>query len=167
MGANERIARAQISGNLADNDMRLSDVDFVRASGMAAQTNPEGLMLYRLKYANDHTEYKATLRRVYALAVGKAFRMRKTIRHEELMELAESTLRHWIAPVCPVCLGRGYAVIPGTPTLSESACKHCYGGHLPLQRAVKAHLDLAEWLASRMDAVTGEFVSSAKRHVGI
>ena len=107
MGALERLAEAQISSNLADDSLKLSDVDYLRASGWAAQINPDGLMLYRLKYANDHREYAQTLRRVYSLAVGKAFRMRLTISHQDLHELAENTLRHWVAPICPSCLGRG------------------------------------------------------------
>ena len=163
MGALERLAEAQISSDLSDNSMRLSDVDYLRASGWAAQTCPEGLMLYRLKYANDHREYAQTLRRVYSLAVGKAFRMRLTISHQDLHELAENTLRHWVAPVCPSCLGRGYDKQPDAPMLTDKECKHCKGaGHLPLERAVKSNLKLAEWLAIKMDSFAGAFVAAAK-----
>jgi len=166
MGALERLAEAQISSNLGDDYLRLADVDYIRASGWAAQSNPEGLMLYRLKYANDHTEYKPALQRMYALAVGKAFRMRLIISHQELTDLAENTLRHWVAPVCPACLGRGYEVIPGTPTLSETECKHCHGqGRLSLKKIVRGHIDLAEWLSQKMDSITGAFVSSARNAV--
>jgi len=163
MGALERLAEAQISSNLADDYMKLSDVDYLRASGWAAQINPDGLMLYRLKYANDHTEYAQTLQRMYALAVGKAFKMRLTISSQEINELAENTLRHWIVPVCPACLGRGYEKFPNSPTLSDRECKHCEGtGRLSLDRAVKSHLKLAEWLQFKMDSVTGAFVASAR-----
>ena len=163
MGVIERMAEAQVSDDLSDNTMRLSDVDYIRASGWAAQINPEGLMLYRLKYANDHREYKQTLQLVKALAVSKAFRMRLTINAQELTELAESTLRHWIVPVCPACLGRGYEKFADSPTLSDRECKHCRGtGHLPLDKAVKSHLNLAEWLQFKMDSHVGAFVSAAR-----
>lgn len=163
MGALERIAEAQVSSNLADDSMRLSDVDYLRACGWAAQSNPEGLMLYRLKYANDHTEYKATAQRVYSLAVSKAFRMRLTINHEGLRELAENTLRHWVEPICPACLGRGYYKFPNSPTLTDKKCKHCKGsGHIPLDRAIKQHLALAEWVSNELDAKMGAFVRAAK-----
>jgi hypothetical protein len=167
MGALERIAEAQVSSNLADDSMRLSDVDYIRASGWAAQANPEGLMLYRLKYANDHTEYRATAQRIYALAVGKAFRMRLTINQEGLKELADNTLRHWVAPICPACLGRGYEKFPNSPTLSDKQCKHCKGsGNIPLERAIKKHLELAEWVRNEMEAKMGAFVRAAKGSTG-
>lgn len=163
MGAHERIAEAQVSCNLGDDSMRLTDVDYIRACGWAAQTNPEGLMLYRLKYANDHTEYKPTLQRVYSLAVGKAFRMRLTITNEHLRELAENTLHHWIAPICPSCLGRGHEKQPDAPLLSDRECDYCKGtGHVPLEKAVKSHLELAAWLSNEMNAKAGAFVSAAR-----
>lgn len=163
MGALERLAEAQISSNLADDSLKLSDVDYLRASGWAAQINPDGLMLYRLKYANDHREYTQTLRRVYSLAVGKAFRMRLTISHQDLHELAENTLRHWVAPICPSCLGRGYEKRPDAPMLTDKECSHCKGaGHLPLERAVKSNLKLAEWLALKLDSSMGAFIASAR-----
>lgn len=163
MGALERLAEAQISSNLADDPMRLSDVDYLRASGWAAQTCPEGLMLYRLKYANDHREWKQTVQRMYALIVGKAYRTRLTITAGQMRELADSTLRYWIAPICPVCLGRGANVVPGTPNLSDEPCGYCHGtGRVSVKKAVKEHVELAEWLLGKMDGKVGAFVSAAK-----
>ena len=165
MGALERLAEAQISSNLGDDYLRLADVDYIRASGWAAQSNPDGLMLYRLKYANDHSEYKLTLQRAYAMLVERCFKKRMRIKHETMMNIAEKTLRHFVAPICPACLGRGYKVIPGTPTLSDVECPHCSGsGHLSLHKAIgDEYQELAAWLNSRMDARLLDFVDSVTR----
>ena len=53
----ERIVSAQTSSNLGESLVNdLGDIDVVRACGMAGQSNPLGLSIWRWRYAGDERE---------------------------------------------------------------------------------------------------------------
>jgi hypothetical protein len=58
---------------------------------------------------------------------------------------------------CKSCGGHGYELIPGAPTLSDRQCKACEGaGKIPFaDQFDRAHVDLARWLLTEMDAALG------------
>ncbi len=46
---------------------------------------------------------------------------------EHPVEVATAVIAWWLAKSCRVCHGRQYQTIPGTPALSNKACKACAG----------------------------------------
>lgn len=113
----ERIAASQTSDDLSEAIEGFADVDIIRACGMVAAKQPLGVSLWRLKYAEDIKEYPAIVRGLQALTMKKGYST----------AIIEPVLIHWISDVCPVCQGRGHAVIPNTPVLADQACGECSG----------------------------------------
>ena len=73
--------------------------------------------------------------------------------------MAAITLAWWLSPTCERCHGRGYQVIPGTPTLSDIPCPCCHGGRTtPLDVVLRArvpagHVDAGRWLYGQMTSL--------------
>jgi len=42
-------------------------------------------------------------------------------------DVAAGALMWWLDPICPVCHGQRWEVIPGTPSLGGTKCKACHG----------------------------------------
>lgn len=114
MTSRERLGLAQGSRNLGEVELHdVGDVDIVRACGMAAQEHPLGLAVWRWRVAGDRRE---------AIAVAGGL---LDLGYEE--DLVRRAMLHLINDTCPDCHGRGYGVIPGTPTLSDDICGSCNG----------------------------------------
>lgn len=110
----------------------LGDVDIVRACGMAGQSNPLGLSLWRWRYGGDNREVVVVARGLVELGYS--------------IELVSRVLKHLAHDTCPHCRGRGYQLLPGVPVLSDVQCVHCDGtGKTPL--AGEAERDLMEAIA--------------------
>ena len=125
----ERIVSAQTSSNLGESLVNdLGDIDVVRACGMAGQSNPLGLSIWRWRYAGDEREL---------------WKMR--------------VLHHLANDVCKVCLGRGYGVIENTPVLNGEQCTECRGeGRLTIQG--EAEQALVEEIAALEREVAGNIM---------
>ena len=114
MTSRERLGMAQGSRNLGEVELdAIGDIDIVRACGMAAQQHPLGLAVWRWRVAGDRREAITVARGLVDLG------------YEE--QLVGETMRHLLNDSCGHCLGRGYALIPGTPMLSDAVCPHCDG----------------------------------------
>lgn len=110
----ERITKAQVSKNLGEVPVNeIGDIDLVRACGMAGAGNPLGLAIWRWRYAGDTREVFRIAEALIALG------------YAELV--VYSVMHHLSKDVCPVCHGRGYSVIKGTPVLSDEICLECKG----------------------------------------
>lgn len=115
MTSREKITSAQTSTNLGERPTdELGDVDIIRACGMAGQSNPLGLSVWRWRYAGDH---------------GSMLKVA-----EGLVELGHPVLvvyrvmAHMADDVCPKCQGRGFEMMEGAPVLSDDVCIDCRGG---------------------------------------
>ena len=130
----ERIASAQTSSNLGEALVHdLGDIDVVRACGMAGQSNPLGLAIWRWRYAGDDKQ-------VMAVAEGLIERG-----HEAM--LVVRVLHHLSDDVCQVCMGRGFGLVEGAPVLNGVACNDCRGtGRRVLQG--EAELTLVEHISA-------------------
>jgi len=120
MTSKEKITSAQTSKNLQEVQVdELGDIDIIRACGMAGQSNPLGLSIWRWRYAGDHAEM-----------------------HKIAMELVErgfevitvhNVMVHMAKDVCPACLGRGFDAMQNAPVLTDNICVDCQGtGRKPL-----------------------------------
>jgi hypothetical protein len=114
MTTKEQIGKAQHSRDLGEvQPDEIGDVDIIRACGMAAASNPLGLRVWRWRYNGDHRELphiaEALIEQGYAMGV------------------VGRVLIHLSSDVCPACHGRGYALMPNTPMLSDDICMDCRG----------------------------------------
>ena len=120
MTSKEKITSAQTSKNLGETpSYDLGDIDIIRACGMAGQSNPLGLSIWRWRYAGDTRE-------VFKVAEGliaKGYEAR----------VVYVVLDHLANDVCKVCKGRSYGTIEGAPVLNGEVCVDCRGtGRRPL-----------------------------------
>jgi hypothetical protein len=114
MTSREKITSAQTSKNLQDPPSgELGDIDIIRACGMAGQSNPLGLSIWRWRYAGDNRE----IHKIAEALMGMG--------HE--VDTVFTVLQHLSREVCPVCFGRGYGVVEGTPILNGEICMDCNG----------------------------------------
>lgn len=133
MTSRERIGTAQYTDDLGEvGPEDVGDVDIIRACGMAGQSNPLGLSIWRWRYGGDHRE-------LFHVAKGLI-----EMGHESA--LVARVLGHLANDVCPHCAGRGYKLLPDAPVLSDEICVACQGtGKNPL--AGEAERGLAEVVA--------------------
>ena len=82
--------------------------------------------LFRLKYANDASEYPEVLAYFKEIATQHSRRM-KWGDDAKARSCAKKVLDYWLADNCPACFGRGYEVMPGSPMLSDTPCPVCQG----------------------------------------
>lgn len=120
----ERYATAAIADDLKDRGP-LSDLHILTAAGMAWVAGTWPSSLYRLKYANDATEYTTCLRGLKRIAANEAKKRGWRLAHPG--QLARKALDYWIADICPECTGRGAKTILGTPVLEDEPCSGCAG----------------------------------------
>lgn len=96
--------------------------------------------LFRLKYANDATEYPEVLEIFKYIAVKHSRRM-KWGDDSRAYSAAKKVLDYWLVDICPTCQGRGYKTVEGSPMLSDTVCPSCKGQKT---RNLEGH---GEWLA--------------------
>lgn len=133
MTSRERIGTAQYTDDLSEVGLEeVGDLDIIRACGMAGQSNPLGLSIWRWRYGGD-------MRELFHVAKG-------LIERGHDSALVARVLGHLADDVCKPCQGRGYEVVPGTPMLSDILCMHCHGtGKAPLSG--EPEKELAETIA--------------------
>lgn len=121
MTSKEKITSAQTSKNLQETPSdEVGDIDIIRACGMAGQSNPLGLSIWRWRYAGDRAE-------MANVAVGLVDR------GYEVM-LVFRVLKYLINDVCPECLGRGFEAMKNAPVLTDNLCVACQGtGRKPVE----------------------------------
>jgi hypothetical protein len=117
----EKISSAQTSKNLGEKPAgEMGDIDIIRACGMAGQSNPLGLSIWRWRYAGDQGE-------AAKIAVSLVDRG-----HD--VHVVMSVLRHLADDVCGHCHGRGFETMKNAPVLTDNICVDCQGtGRKPLE----------------------------------
>lgn len=120
MSIAESLARASRTSHLGDSELRVTDSDFLKASGAVAQTHGLGVSLIRLLYAHDLAQVRTVLP---ALAqVLSDYRSA-----ENALILTGTVLQLMMHPACPECRGRGAPQIKDSPVLSDETCGPCDG----------------------------------------
>ena len=145
----ERMTRAQESKNLGEVPANeIGDVDLVRAMGMAGIGNPLGTSVWRWLYNKD---------RQSMLKVAEAL-----VEMGHSVVIVHRAMVHMDRDVCPACFGRGYAVVPNTPMLSDDLCAECRGtGRREIQgEAEQALVDLIKRMEREIGAVLMQKLSS-------
>jgi hypothetical protein len=70
-------------------------------------------------------------------------------------DVAAEVLMHWLHPVCNVCAGQKFELIPGTPSLSTKACKGCRAAG----RAETPHGEIGKRLQNYLDDCVSAYVT--------
>ena len=124
MGILERIAKAETSHDLKHHGNEC-DVDVLGAVGMAAINNTGYLAVYRLKYLRDRSVSGEAFAQFTIWARRSMLRRSKGCTGAPW--IASKALEYWVNDRCAACSGLGYAVIAGTPCLSDNHCCVCRG----------------------------------------
>lgn len=153
----ETYASATQSTNLAQDMVRSRPVDVLTAAGMCGRREALGHALMRAQATGNPGDV-ADARRAMTGHLMAVKRRRPAkfpgMDADMAARIAHAVVSYWRAPeaACPKCSGRGYLLIPGTPTLSDVRCPACGGeGRVSLQKAILQALgasavDPARWL---------------------
>lgn len=124
MGILDRLARAEVSSDLAHHDYDCH-VDILGAAGMVAATHYANISIFRVKYLNDINELaqakKIFVRWTYRMMANRGLDPTKASR------IGVQALTHWVNDICPACNGLKHMIIAGSPTLSDKECNKCSG----------------------------------------
>lgn len=158
----ESYGRATTAGNLSQDSEHRAVVDLLTAAGMVGWRNSLALALWRLQQRPDpHLvgETLLSLAKLLRKAHARDLLRWRGMNQAEAKHVAAITLAWWLSPTCEKCHGRGYQVIPGTPTLSDIPCPCCHGGRtIPLGVVLRArvpadHVDAGRWLHGQMTSL--------------
>ena len=110
--------------------------DPVTAAGMVGARHALAVSAWRLKNGHDAAEFKnclSILRRTVRMSRDRNLKAARVA----ALALCKPVLLHWIADICPACLGRGAGVLDGSPVLDDAPCAQCGGnGRVSLSRVV-------------------------------
>jgi hypothetical protein len=126
MRISERYSTARNTSNLKTG---ASANDILMAVGMAGQRDPEAIALLNLAFGHHPSARVAFAK----LIEGKLTEKMLTARWPgKPRQTAMEAIAWYLDGTCQPCGGRKYEVAPGTPMLTDKACKHCHGtGKLP------------------------------------
>lgn len=174
-----RYASAVHSSNLGvDEKTVMSDTDVLGAMGIAdrvlnvgmtssgtpVRPCPLAVPLERL-FAGDNNAAYDIVRTMAEMVWYEARRIKVKLGRVEAKEIAQACLAWHRDGVCKPCGGHGYALIPGTISLSSHECPACRGsGKRLFEREFKPlHRELARWLVSEMSRASGYAGPAAMR----
>ena len=135
----------------------MDPLDVLGAAGMAAQRQPLGMLLQRLR-AEPHAGHRDRVADELALLLREAVRRRK-VRREGAgsLEIARQALAWWLDPTCLVCHGVRFVARDGR--LTARTCPECGGsGRRALETASPA---AAEWV---VDTISQRVAQSEAVH---
>ena len=154
-----KIIQAEHASDLSEDTQA---VQVLRAVGLAAARHDLGFHLTRALHsgrARDKLEaalkLSATIHRHYA-----------RLSERDIQEAAVYATVYWYDPSCALCHGRGYEVIPDTPTLSDRPCVACHGaGRRPFEPPEKIK-KAAEAASKEIDRATEAYGIAAGVKLG-
>ncbi len=155
MAMTERLASSQNTNDLGEHTTGLGDVDYIRAAGMVAQKNPIGMALFRLKYSEIVEEAMFCRNELIKLMMD-----RRRLARSKAVSAVEKVLVHYLGDRCDHCGGTGYQLIPGTPTLSDTACPVCKGAGV-VKLVTKSEDEL--WLQGQIAMMESEAAGAVMR----
>lgn len=126
--------------------------DVIGAFGLAGKKQPLAMALARL-LVGDRQVARVIVDLLTEKVLSKADAWSVDIRQDEAVVLGKSVLAWAQFGTCKPCKGLGYPPIPGTTTLSQTACPECHGtGRMPFDpHFAVEHLQLARWLLAEIE----------------
>jgi len=155
----ERLSLALYTNNLTmDVNRQRTDYDYVVALGIATGRNGSvAAPLTHLHLHSTQSAYRQAHEAVVDLVKRVGSKKNWRLNAGNTKRVADLALAHHVAPACPVCSGRKWQSIPGTPSTSGAPCTACRGsGRRPVHRnlhdeitQIIAMLEKADDLTSR------------------
>lgn len=157
----ERLSVAMSSSNLTMYEHKMSDIDYVLALGIAqSRTGESAGPLSRLYLSSSRAGLWRAFESVLTVVKRLGLRRNWRLTQDEAKTVAKQALLHHIAPGCACCSGRGYEVHPGSPSLSDRACKVCKGtGRRPVQKRLRPEILQVIIVLEHIDSVTESAVA--------
>jgi hypothetical protein len=148
MRIQDRYAGAVHSSNLkSEPETYRSDPDVLGAYGLAGKRNPLATALERL-FAGDSKAGREIVNEMATLSWGKARTLKVKLTRVQSEDMARAVLAWHRDGKCKPCGGHGYDGVPGSRTVGDAECRHCYGTtKMPFEPQFKPeHRVLARWL---------------------
>ncbi|HOW46121.1 MAG TPA: hypothetical protein P5305_01535 [Rubrivivax sp.] len=132
----ERLLTAFRSSHLELDSEHRGDADYLIALGIAgSRSGMLGGDVLRLQLAGSPADYRNARESVVRLTRRLAMKHNWRLSGDNTRRVGELALAHHVFPTCPVCKGRRFEVVEGSPSLSGRACRACHGtGARPIQR---------------------------------
>jgi hypothetical protein len=125
----QKYAKATQSSNLKSDELHF-DTDRLAAVALSGEF---GALLFRVKYANDHTSY-VRLAEEWEWEVKKRAALAGWPVHIKEAAVAKAALKYWLNDLCPVCGGKGVKKMEFVDVLSDDPCDTCEGsGKRPME----------------------------------
>jgi hypothetical protein len=118
----QKYAKATQSSNLKSDEFHF-DTDKLAAVALSGEF---GALLFRVKYANDHTSY-VRLAEEWEWGVKKRAALAGWPVHVKEAAVAKAALKYWLNDLCPVCGGKGVKKMEFVDVLSDNPCDVCEG----------------------------------------
>ncbi|MGI4936365.1 MAG: hypothetical protein ACRYF5_06420 [Janthinobacterium lividum] len=136
MGIMESYSRATRSSNLKNDATHYATeklgavalVGTVTKDGQPDTLREMGALLFRVKYANDHSSYRR-LREAWTWDMEKraALDVPPWPAHIKVEQVAATSLNYWLNDLCPYCGGKGVKKMKFVDVLSDDPCDFCHG----------------------------------------
>lgn len=156
----QKYAKATQSSNLKSDEFHF-DTDKLAAVALSGEF---GALLFRVKYANDHTSY-VRLAEEWEWEVKKRAALSKPPWpvHIKAPAVAKAALKYWLNDLCPVCGGKGVKKHEFVDALSDDPCDICEGsGKRPIEADLRIH-DHVSAMVLVLEAMTITAGSNAMR----
>lgn len=132
-----------------------TSADYLIAAAWAQSSprNRAAMALYRARM-RICSPGVSTIRAWSVAGMVRQFRRgRDAMREGDAGDVFEIVLHWYLEGVCPCCMGRRFALVPGTQVVSSSACHVCDGrGREPVHhRLPRRHHEAGRWLADQFD----------------
>jgi len=127
MGIVKSYTRATVSSNLKDDEFHHDHEKLAAVALSGVPTDSPANLMYRVKYANDATSYKALLSDWERLVLMKAV-IRSWPQHINAKKVAQLSLDYWLNDICLTCGGKAHLPVEGIHNvLSDNPCPACKG----------------------------------------
>lgn len=123
----DRTIPALVSDDLGMSPLHAKDADYIAALGYTSRVYKMASPLVRLYMAHDRSALAEAKRIAYDMVQTECRRQNKRLSVKDMAWIAKHALQYAANPNCPECSGTKYKLIPGTRTLSDTACHYCKG----------------------------------------
>lgn len=148
----EKLSSAMSASNLQVKETA-SPIDYVIASGMVAQHQPEASKFITFNSTNSPSSYKEVRKAAIQIALRLNKKRNWQKDYVDIKRIADVAVKMYLVPRCPKCEGRKYQLMKDAPVLSATPCRKCNGtGNRAYPIKDEAHIrDVVQVILSIID----------------
>ena len=141
-----KYSRSVTSSNLKDDAHHHS----TEALAAVALSSALGSNLFRVKYANDATEYNSLLEKWREIVKKKSI-IRSWPDDISTRKVARISLEYWLDDICRTCKGRGHLpIVDVDKVLSDDPCPCCNG---TTKKPIEAHNRIIDYVTDMVKSL--------------